>query len=83
MGVGYCKPNCIHFDNWSCNKKPKVFFGLFRAECVDRQIGGYQACNLHEPHPRPTHYPPPPLPQSHLSKPSVCDVCGRIMNKDW
>lgn len=87
MGVGYCKPNCIHFDDWSCNKKPKFFFGLFRHSCYE-VISGHQPCPLIEPHPRPRpsilpsggggiYYPP------ESNKPNVCDVCGRILEKDW
>ena len=78
MGVGYCKPNCIHFDDWSCNKKPKVFFGLFKASCESWK---WQTCPLMEPYPRPKATP---YPHPHMkTKPNICDVCGRIMEKDW
>ena len=84
MGVGYCKPNCIHFDDWSCNKKPKFFFKLFRHACSEHSFKS--SCPLIEPYPRPRPpssgvggiYCPP-----ESNKPNVCDVCGRILEKDW
>lgn len=68
--------NCIRFDKGACNKKPKVFFGFFRQECSDPNPIGYQPCALREPHPKPKVSPT-------ATSRNICDVCGRIVNKDW
>ena len=76
MGINYTpNVNCIHFDRGACNKKPKVFFCFFRQWCMDPNPIGYQPCPMIQPHPKPKV-----TPQGHKN---ICDVCRRIMNKDW
>lgn len=66
--------NCIHFDEGACNKKPKVFFGFFRQRCIT--IGYHKLCPTIQPRPRPKI-----TPQGQHK--NICDICGRITNKDW
>ena len=50
--------NCKHKDGYgNCNKKPRVFFGLFKASCPE--IDG-DICKLAERFPKPMASPPPP-----------------------
>ena len=80
------KVNCKHWNKYGkCNKKPRVFFGLFKQNCIE-SLSVYDTrvrCDIAERIPRPE---PPPRPQSSyaISRKNTfrsCPDCGRSMGR--
>ena len=44
--------NCKHFKDGSCLIKDKVFFGLFKPNCVETKTIAVEECSIKEPWPR-------------------------------
>lgn len=56
--------NCKHFDKFGgCSKKPRSFFGIFKASCCEVSYDGWEKCDIADRHQRPKHMPPPPPPR--------------------
>jgi hypothetical protein len=54
------KINCYNSDKFGgCSKKPRSFFGLFKASCCEASIDGGTKCDVADRRPRPTTPPPP------------------------